>query len=768
MCRCRAIVVLYVVLVTGVIADTDTQGGYGLRYSQRPREARGETTESQRFTPSQEVEEAQQEIAPQVASTPRQRQHPRISPQVQDDTQEDSNVDASSYRTVVLHDTQAHQRYQNVQKKPTKPRQKVRQVHRETQNYKSFKNPKLADPPPQTSNVLATPAPDQFVHAVHPSIMQNLLKQQPQTFDVPQEKETDNYEQQINWNNQEQPQNVGMNGFHSNYVPQGNAGQQDSHDIAKRPIYVPNRVSVHSPSSDTSFNVGYSIGFGSGFAQHPKMGIVQPPVNTRHGKQLALPVSYQNVPVNVHVNGKNTVWKNMGSGVEMSHEVGLGSKVEYQNIGSSDGNDRHVYSTGSVINQPIFFREGFDQNFNTLSTSGRNNFDHNHALQQSNSFDFSNAIDPMANNQYSTEQKTNQLFSHVQPSFAESFSKQPVPSFTESFEKNAHSAYSDTFPKQTKASYVRGQPNHKSPKVESSQYTHTILNTNNYPINEGKYERPKHEKSPYHSSLQSAVRIPNSINLLTKPKTDFTKSDPGGAKSSYSFKTFSNTGQNVNDENFGNNFGFQNTPVLQPMYNPGKMPPPGMVQAFLVPVNSQNPGLSYPVGMPLLSNGYSPYFGHPVGMVRIPDSTGVNVPQKEEFESSPYNVNSNSEQSHQSYLKSPVKLVQTHYGARHQKEEATDPQIHLTRPNSHPRIGDVDRSPKFNRVYSADSTDHAPFRSQVSSSNTDFESFFDDPSFKEPTQSYSTLKESNMNMHHPITHHPRPYRTKKLVIVKRA
>lgn len=688
--------------------------------------------------------------------------------------------------------------YQTLRKKPTKPRQKVhRQVNRETSsNYKSPKS-KPADPPPHNTNVHApsTPAPgDPFVHAVHPSIMQNLLKQQPQTFDVPQEKETEQYEQgPTTWQSQGELQNSngqGLKSFHSDFGSQGHVdGQQENYDVSKRPIYVPNRVSVQSPSSDTSFNVGYSIGFGNGLAQPPRIGIVQPPVNLRHGKQLSLPASYQNIPVNVHIDGKNSVWKNMGSGVEMSHTVG--SKYESPNPASNgDSSDRHVYSSGSVINQPIFFREGFDHNFHSIPTSGRNNFDHNHALQQSNSFDFSNAIDPMTHHSYSTEQKSNQFSSSLQPSFAESFSKQPASSFTESFSKHPHSSYSETFTKQLKPSSLRNQHNYEGSNVESPQYTHAVISQNDHSEStEGK--ESKYEKPNLSTGLFGPGRTPNSLNLNLKQKlSDFSKGNPGVAKSSYSFKTFgnSNNGLNsINDEMFGNSFGFQSSPAIPSIYShPGKIAHPGMVQAILVPVNSPPPSLSYPLGMPLLGNGYSPYFGQPVGMVRIPEPVGVNnLPSKEEYESTAYNTNTQEENKQHNYQQSPVKVVQTHYATRHQKVEAQDSQHHLTRPNSHPRLGDVpERSPKFKRVYSTEAPDHAPSLvksySQSSSHSPTFESssFKEQSSFSEPSSQYSSFKEQfpsysslkeTPSPHYPITaHHPRPYRTKKLVIVKRS
>lgn len=708
------VVTTLVVLAVSADSQQAAEGTGGHKYGQRL--VRHESLEDG----GEESNGQEDEVEYSLQDTTRsKRTHRQRVQQVQDDTSEG----ASSYSSVIMHNQeQPNLQYKNIRGKSFKGRPKaVRHNFRETlePNYKQYKPVRQGDPPsvPLTQPQQQSQVPsEQFVQEVHPSVMQRLMKQQPQTFDAPSPKETED-------------------GFDSSH----GATEESNHDISKRPIYVPNRVSVQNPSGDSSFNVGYSIGFGNGFAQRPKSGVVEPPVvSYRQSKAISHPTSFQSTPVNVHIDGKNSVWKNMGSGVEMSHN--LDSEPKHVSTFSTSNNDYSEYSSGSVVNQPIFFRESFD-----VPTEGRNTFDHNYALQQSNPFDFSNAIDPDKSVTPSTEQSSDD--EGAQFSYGESFPRQSFPSYFEPFPKPLHPSH---FMKPSHPSFAdkpqqreRGhQPSHSVGIASNGE----ILNYDGY-----KFDSPSYERPSFVPNRMGPFRISHPVTVVGKPKPiDFFKSSPNNGKLAYNIKPFPSNDFPSNNADFhGSNFEFSSGPMPQQIYDPSaKAAPIRMVQAILVPVNAPIPSYSHQPGVPVVGNGYSPFLGQPIGYVNMPQDVEENSPHfKQEFEHSDFEQDGPSEAQELSpyYKKPPVKMVRGHYAGKHPKME-TKYQLQRT---TQPRLRmddqqDVRHSMKYKRVFSTESPDL--------------------PANAELKPQLTTSADTSVSTSHP----PRLYRSRPILLVKRS
>ncbi|KAG8297960.1 hypothetical protein J6590_025177 [Homalodisca vitripennis] len=700
---------------------------------------------------------------------------------------EDSATDASSsYSTMVLHSRPERQKvssnshYQTTRKKPLKNYPKgVRHNGRKSPlNQKQHKNIKQADPPPHYNQQQPTPSSiaqgDPFVQAVHPAIMQKLLKQQPQTFDDPQQKESEELSQvPSDWPGHEDKSNI--NTDHQSFNPhkprtnlqQGIESSGAGHDVINRPIYVPNRVSVQNPSSDSLFNVGYSIGFGNGIFQRPKAGLVDPPVGVRQGKGISHPISYQNTPVNLHIDGMNSVWKNMGSGVEISHNVNTNYKT-VKPLRDETENDQNEKHSGSVLHQPIFVKEGIDQSFNSVSTIGRNSFDHNHALQHSNSFDFSNAINPATNQPYSSPEGLVQFVGQPHPSYEDSFPKQTVPTSIET--KQPHPSYSESFLKHPYPTYVEPQTHQKQETYNPVQSHFTKPdNGGKFKYDDLKYETPKYERPGYGSDSPVPFRPQNSISFSPKPKAiDFSKVPLTNLKQSYTaYKPFLNGDVNYNSQdNFGNSFGFHGLQGLPQYYNPPiKSPHGGMVQAILVPVNTPAPSFSYPINIPVMGSGYSPYIGHPLGMISVPESSQGERPAiKSGYE--PTNAESYSPPDAQQFLsaykKTPKQLHSHNSVVKHQPESnnPSEPsqfsQFHRSKHAIHraEEPEDPHHPINYKRVFTTEAPDHST--SEVKSHSS-------------PIYSHPSDYVSSPSSHYPVnSHHPRIYRRPPMILVKRA
>lgn len=721
--------VLTTLAALAVSADTQqaAEGADGHRYGQRV---------------VRPAEEGADDAGDQVGEIEYSPQHDTRSKRTngQRIQQEDPSELASSYSSVIMHNqeqpmSQTNLQYKDIRGKAVKGRPKaVRQNFREPMvpSYKQYKPIRQGEQPhlplTQSQQQQAQVPSEQFIEEVHPSVMQRLMKQQPQTFDNPSPKDNVDYD----------PAQSDDNGAREE-------SRQSNHDISKRPIYVPNRVSVQNPSGDSSFNVGYSIGFGNGFASRPKLGVVDPPISYRQSKGIPYPTSYQSTPVNVHVDGKNSVWKNMGSGVEMSHNLDSEPKHVNTYNNNDDSNDYSRYSSGSVINQPIYFRENFD-----VPTEGRNTFDHNYALQQSNPFDFSNAIDPAKDLPLSTEQVSDDEESQF--SYAESYPKQAFPTYFESFPKPTHPPHSASFMKSSHPSFVdlsqqreRGnQPPHSVSVASSSDRP----SYDGYKVDSSSFERPS-----FVPNRMSQFRVSHPVTLVGKPKPiDFFRSSPINGKQAYNIKTFVSNDFNSNNADLhGGNFEYSSMPMPQQIYDPSaKAAPMGMVQAILVPVNTPIPSYSHQPGVPIMGNGYSPYLGQPIGYVNVPQNVEEHPPHREEFDHSESETDGPSEAQELSpyFKKPPVKMVRSHYSGKHPKME-TKYQLH--RPTQ-PRLRleeqqDLRHSMKYKRVFATESPD-------ISSSEVNPQSL----------TSHSPSADMSVATSHP----PRQYRSRPILIVKRA
>lgn len=114
-------------------------------------------------------------------------------------------------------------------------------------------------------------------------------------------------------------------------------------------------------SKSQNFKVGYSIGFG--------------------GDEIVLGKPKD---VRLHVNGRNTVWKTLTNGVEMSTELDKKKPM---------AEDSAVKASDSVLKNDVYYMNNYKLD-TSVPTAGRNSFDHAQALTGSNVFDFTNAVDP--------------------------------------------------------------------------------------------------------------------------------------------------------------------------------------------------------------------------------------------------------------------------------------------------------------------------------------------------------------------------------------
>lgn len=128
----------------------------------------------------------------------------------------------------------------------------------------------------------------------------------------------------------------------------------------------PKVLKTKNKSKGQTFKVGYSMSFGGGNDDV----VVGKPKDVR-----------------LHVNGKNSVWKSLTNGVEMSQEL---DKKKPTALRLEDNSYR---ASDNVLKNDVYYIQDFQPD-TTIPTSGRTSFDHSQALTHSNSFDFSNAMEP--------------------------------------------------------------------------------------------------------------------------------------------------------------------------------------------------------------------------------------------------------------------------------------------------------------------------------------------------------------------------------------
>ncbi|CAB0013898.1 unnamed protein product [Nesidiocoris tenuis] len=122
-----------------------------------------------------------------------------------------------------------------------------------------------------------------------------------------------------------------------------------------------------SRDNPTTFNVGYSIGFGSPLSDDVVVG---KPKDS-----------------NVEVNGEKSIWKKLNSNVEMSHDL---DKLRYRAPEST----RTVPKINVLKNggSSVFYMNNNSPDIDNVPTVGKSTFDHNNALRSTNLFDFTNAV----------------------------------------------------------------------------------------------------------------------------------------------------------------------------------------------------------------------------------------------------------------------------------------------------------------------------------------------------------------------------------------
>lgn len=621
--------------------------------------------------------------------TPREKDEYNLSLEEGQESPLDGATDAATRYTSVSVES-GHQR--SMQYKTTRPSKVYTKTYRQAagSNYKPYRTSKLVEK--QKSSSL-----EPFIPAVHPSVMRNLLKQEPQTFADSQQRQPQEAEQgPSNWevsSNSDTRFGKKAVGFS---LQRDHGGRRGVYDINKTPIYVPNRVNVQNPSSDSSFNVGYSIGFGNGQPHSIRADFNDPSTNVRHGNALSVPLSYQDTPANLHFNGRDTFWKNMGSGVEISQSVDVNPNT-YQSYNSEPASDHKIQPSSPVTPQPSYSSDGLDHGFDDYPTPGRYSFDHNHALQQSNYFDISNAIDPATNKPYSVE-KLNQI---TKESFGDPFSKSLFSSFTDTMTI----PYFESSPRQSK-------PSHVEYSKESSASSHQTHSGNR----QGKFNPYKHDNLRYERPFSDgSVNSQSSVTYHPKPVAiDFSKSLSSSSKEAsppnFPLKAIStmNTHQ-ISITNHDNNLGFPGFPITPHMHTPAsKIPHSGMIQAILVPVNAPvTPPFSYPMGgVPIVGSGYSPYLGHPIGMIRIPEPVG---PPAFHGSSEMQNLETNSQSGsrpdeHSSMESAPPRQVHSHYTiVKHIKEQPAEPSQYHVQKASYPlRTDDNHSKIKLKQMFSTE------------------------------------------------------------------
>lgn len=119
-------------------------------------------------------------------------------------------------------------------------------------------------------------------------------------------------------------------------------------------------------SKSPTFKVGYSIGFGNNAGDDIIMGKPK--------------------DIRLHVNGRNSIWKTLPQGVEMSQE--LDSKKPMA-LKLEDNSQR---ATANVLKNDVYYVQNFKPD-TSIPTAGRTSFNHAKALTNANGFDFSNAME---------------------------------------------------------------------------------------------------------------------------------------------------------------------------------------------------------------------------------------------------------------------------------------------------------------------------------------------------------------------------------------
>lgn len=215
-------------------------------------------------------------------------------------------------------------------------------------------------------------------------LMNALLSQQPQTFDYgyksPSRSDNDNG---IN-NNNNHDSHVRPEPTRPSRKSQKKYRNQIQSDATEK-----SKKRANNKNRD-SFNVGYSIGFGSpttSTATENPM-IHRGPNEVVLGKPKSRGSNYK-----LHVNGENSVWKEIHPGVEMSEDT-----VKNTPLSLAIPEKTHYYQDEPEIGllsghpgQSVYYINGLQQDYN-VPTTGQATFDHAHALGQSNTFDFSNAV----------------------------------------------------------------------------------------------------------------------------------------------------------------------------------------------------------------------------------------------------------------------------------------------------------------------------------------------------------------------------------------
>ncbi|XP_075233868.1 uncharacterized protein LOC142331713 [Lycorma delicatula] len=257
-----------------------------------------------------------------------------------------SSSSSSSFSTVVYHDP-PKQRYIKSPQDEANPAQSA-----ESSTTFRLYHPKL----------------ETYLGNINPALVQNLMKQQPQTFDlsktkVDQQTSNNQFQQLHHQHNQFQ-----LHQLHNNHNYNTKEEPKAEETVTKY-LYPPKKYKSVEPGTQTVFNVGYSIGFGGPSNSDKTQGSR---LNSATIDNEEVVTGKPKQSFRIRVEGKNSYWKQLSPGVEMS-----------QNLP-----DNQLVTTSPTTPRSHF------QSLLDLPTEGRNTFDHNHALTQSNPFDVTNAVDP--------------------------------------------------------------------------------------------------------------------------------------------------------------------------------------------------------------------------------------------------------------------------------------------------------------------------------------------------------------------------------------
>lgn len=133
----------------------------------------------------------------------------------------------------------------------------------------------------------------------------------------------------------------------------------------------PSKKKFKSADSPTTFNVGYSIGFGG----PPSDDVI-----------LGKP---KDAGLKIHVNGEKSIWKQLNNGVEMSHSVDKAKPIQFRIPNTSPRPKINVLKNGG---SSVYYMNNNSPDIDTIPTAGKSTFDHNQALTRLTQFDFSNAV----------------------------------------------------------------------------------------------------------------------------------------------------------------------------------------------------------------------------------------------------------------------------------------------------------------------------------------------------------------------------------------